>query len=70
VQKLPDFKGSFPKFKSVDPKVFFKNFDGIALDLLMKMIALDPIKRISMKEAMKHAYFSDILESDYKKYVR
>lgn len=67
---MPDFKPTFPKFKSVDPKVFFKNLDNVGLDLLMKMIALDPIKRISMKEAMKHPYFSDITESDYKKYVR
>lgn len=36
----------------------------------MKLIALDPIKRISMKEALKHPYFNDITESDYKKYVR
>jgi cyclin-dependent kinase 2 len=67
---LPDFKPTFPKFKPVDPKTYFKNFDNVSLDLFMKLVALDPIKRISMKEALKHPYFNDITEGDYKKYVR
>jgi hypothetical protein len=49
IEKLPDFKPTFPKFKGVDPSVHFKNFDSVSLDLLMKLIALDPIRRISMK---------------------
>lgn len=36
----------------------------------MRLIALDPIKRISMKEALKHPYFDDITDADIKKYVR
>ena len=47
--KLPDFKTTFPKFKGVDPKTRFKNFDPVALDLLLKLIVLDPAHRISMK---------------------
>jgi len=70
IQKLPDFKPTFPKFKAVDPKAYFKNFDSVSLDLLMRLICLDPIKRISMKEALKHPYFNDILESDKLKYIR
>jgi hypothetical protein len=34
------------------------------------MVALDPVRRISMKEALNHPYFSDVSESDRKKYVR
>ncbi len=34
------------------------------------MIALDPLKRISMKEALTHPYFNDITAEDYEKYVR
>lgn len=42
-------KASFPKFKGINPASHFKNFDSMSLDLVMKMIALDPAKRISMK---------------------
>jgi len=53
-------KPTFPKFKGINPITHFKNFDSIALDLLLKMIALDPAKRISMKEAMRHPYFDEL----------
>lgn len=55
-------KATFPKFKGVTPTNYFKNFDNLSLDLLMKMIILDPSKRISMKEALKHPYFGDLSE--------
>jgi serine/threonine protein kinase len=57
-------KASFPKFKAVNPSTYFKNFDGDALDLLMKMIVLDPAKRISMKEALRHRYFDELTEAE------
>jgi len=40
------------------------------IDLLQKLIALDPRKRISMKEAIKHPYFADINISEREKYNR
>jgi len=46
---LPDFKPTFPKFKGVNPETYFKNFDKVGLDLCMKMLQLDPKRRISMK---------------------
>jgi hypothetical protein len=49
VHKLPDFKPTFPKFKGVNIETYFKNFDRLGLDLCMKMLALDPARRISMK---------------------
>ncbi len=60
VTNLPDFKPTFPKFKGVDGKTHFKNFDELGLDLLMQMISLDPAKRISAKQALKHPYFDGL----------
>jgi len=34
----------------------------------MKMLALDPSRRISMKEALKHSYFNDLSPEDISKY--
>lgn len=64
IHNLPDFKPTFPKFKGVNPDVYFKNFDKVALDLCIKMLQLDPARRISMKEALKHPYFHDVRPED------
>ena len=68
VQKLPDFKPTFPKFKGVNPETYFKNFDKVGLDLAMRLLALDPARRISMKEALKHPYFSEITQEDINRF--
>lgn len=68
IHKLPDFKPTFPKFKRVDPDNYFKNFDKVGQDLCMKMLALDPARRISMKEALKHPYFADLSSEDINRY--
>ena len=65
ISELPDFKSTFPKFKPVNFQTHFKNFDELGLDLFIKMIALDPAKRISVKEALKHSYFNDLLKGDH-----
>jgi cyclin-dependent kinase 2 len=60
VTELPTYKPTFPKFRAVSPEKQFPNFDPVALDLLLKLIAIDPVKRISSKQALKHQYFDDI----------
>lgn len=67
IYKLPDFKHTFPKFKAVNPETYFKNFDKTALDLCLKLINLDPGRRISMKEALKHPYFADLKSEQIEK---
>jgi serine/threonine protein kinase len=34
----------------------------------MKMLQLDPARRISMKEALRHPYFNDIRPEDIERY--
>ena len=34
----------------------------------MRLLALDPAKRISMKEALKHPYFNDISSEDLSRF--
>ena len=33
----------------------------VAFDLLEKMLAIDPVKRITCKEALNHPYFRDVV---------
>jgi serine/threonine protein kinase len=63
-------KATFPKFKGVNPETYFKNFNEISLDLLKRMIVLDPAKRISMKEALRHAYFDDLSEQEKNMFIK
>ena len=52
ITKLPDFKLTFPQFKGKG--LYNSNLDEIGMDLLSKMIVLDPCKRISAKSALNH----------------
>ena len=63
-------KATFPKFRPVNAETYFKNFDKFGLDLLLKMIVLDPSRRISMKEALRHPYFNDLSESEKNAFIR
>jgi serine/threonine protein kinase len=36
----------------------------------MEMLQLDPARRISMKDALKHPYFSDLRTEDMDRYRR
>jgi len=63
-------KATFPKFKPTNINTHFKNFDEVSLDLLVRMITLDPVKRISMKEALRHPYFNDLSESEKSYFVK
>jgi serine/threonine protein kinase len=56
VEQLPDFKSSFPKWESRD---LSKIFDAPpeALDLLGRLLTLDPTRRITVREALAHDYF-------------
>ncbi|XP_071954349.1 cyclin-dependent kinase 1-like [Antedon mediterranea] len=62
VTKLPDYKPSFPNWKSNSLTTNVKALNSSGLDLLQKMLIYNPAKRISAKAALRHPYFSnDIL---------
>jgi len=60
ITKLPEFKLTFPQFKGKGISAYNRNIDSVGLDLLSKMIRLDPCKRISAKQALQHPYFNDL----------
>ena len=42
-------------------KNFVQNLDAEGIDLLLKCIQLEPEKRISAEEALKHPFFDDMI---------
>ncbi|CAL6046233.1 Kinase [Hexamita inflata] len=60
ITQLPDYKPSFPKFKGVGlKKALGGNLSEAGLDLMASMLEMDPVKRISCKDALKHPYFQE-----------
>ena len=65
VSKLRDFKTTFPKFKAQSLIDHTKNLDPLGLDLVSKMIALDPAKRISARMALQHVIYYFYISWEY-----
>ncbi|XP_030521672.1 cell division control protein 2 homolog [Rhodamnia argentea] len=60
VTSLPDFRSTFPKWAPQDLKTVTPNLDPAGVDILSKMLCMDPRRRITAKVALEHEYFKDV----------
>jgi len=51
---------TFPKFNPQNLKNLVPRLEAKGIDLLGRFLQMDPYKRISCKEAIKHPYFADL----------
>lgn len=64
VTSLPDYKDTFPRWSPVPFQTLVEhiNISEDGLDLLAKMLEMNPAKRITAKAALKHPYFNDLFQ--------
>ena len=64
---FPYFDQDFPYWKGyglrnyINKRHYVIQMDDVAFDLLQKMLTIDPVKRITCKEALNHPYFDDVV---------
>jgi serine/threonine protein kinase len=63
VTKLPDYQFTFPQWKPKDFKDVFPDLEQEGLDLLQKLLVLDPTQRISVREALEHVIYYLIIRT-------
>ena len=57
IEKLPDYKPLFPRFKKPNYIETLKEFLQVEIDILVQMLTLDPRKRPSAEQLLEHQYF-------------
>ena len=60
ISSLQDYKKTFPKWKSTNLSELLPGFDKDGIDLLEKLLVMDPDKRYTIKEAIDHPFFDSI----------
>lgn len=59
------FVSSLPFSRGKEFACLFPNADPLAIDLLQRMLVLDPSKRITVTEALSHPYLSGLYNASY-----
>lgn len=57
ISLLPEYKPTFPIYKAQDLAYLFPTFDPLGLDLLRRMLRLQPELRTTGQDALQHAWF-------------
>lgn len=59
VTKLKEWRNNFPNWTEKSMEALVPGMDPLGQDLLRQMMHLDPQRRITCKEALKHPYFNN-----------
>ncbi|KDQ06362.1 hypothetical protein BOTBODRAFT_39647 [Botryobasidium botryosum FD-172 SS1] len=60
IEKLPDYKPTFPRWNATDLLQAVPGLDSVGGDLLAQFLAYDTANRVSAKRALDHPYFEKI----------
>ncbi|PIA46891.1 hypothetical protein AQUCO_01500436v1 [Aquilegia coerulea] len=59
VAELPLYNSDFCRYPPEDLETMVSDLEPAGVDLLRRMLTLDPSQRITAQEALGHAYFQD-----------